>query len=88
MASGKRRKFATLSGGYERDILRFSTVRMPVIFIRGWEIFCSRQLPCQLGWFMDQDGQVLRADPGLAAPVFQAQQGDFIRIVLAVQAYS
>jgi hypothetical protein len=47
------------------------------------QFFCSGQLSNQLAWFMDQDREVLRANPISLVLVFKSQQWNFLAALLA-----
>jgi len=50
------------------------------------QLLQSRQLICQLGRLVDQDRQVLGANPILFSPVFKRDQGHIIGTTFAVNA--
>ena len=57
-----------------------------VVMSRGWvQIFCPGQLVSQLGWFVDQDGQMLRTDPNLRITVLHRQQGYLLAVTFTIQ---
>jgi hypothetical protein len=47
------------------------------------QFFSSGQLSNQLAWFMDQDWEVLRANPITLLLVFQSQQWNFLAALFA-----
>jgi hypothetical protein len=46
----------------------------------------SRQLICKLGGFMNQDWQMLGADPQVFASIVYCNQGDFVGVAFAIKA--
>ena len=53
----------------------------------GGELFSTRQDANELFGFVDQDGEMLRADPILAILVGQCEQGDFLAALAADHTY-
>jgi len=57
-----------------------------MLVIAALQVLEPGQVRRKLGRLVDQDGEVLRADPVLLAPVLKLDQGDLVVGALAVQA--
>jgi hypothetical protein len=54
----------------------------------GLHVRCTRQLASQLSRLMDQDGQMLRANPNIAISKTQRQKRDFFATSITINTSS